>query len=270
MESTWQTANESLIGSLSLREKERWIVSLNNLLSELDDEKSKTKSQLLNRLGQLYDSLGKYDKALECYQQNRAIQQSNGDKQGECSTLYAIAQIYKDKGDKDTASHYWVQSMKIRQAIGNNQIKDIFSHNLSQIYNAKDYNCTTLDYLDLEQLLKSQHNIGDKQGEVKALNDLAAIAYARDDKDTALRYFEQSLKTQQDIGDKQGECSTLCNIGHIYHINGDQQRAQTIWLKSYKIAKQTGFAKGLRTLEKLAKELGGIGLDFWEKLSQEI
>ncbi|MDQ7091939.1 MAG: tetratricopeptide repeat protein [Methylococcales bacterium] len=67
---TWDSANEKFVGELSLEEKQRWIINLKNLLAKLEADDSKTRRNLLNRLGQLYNSLADYDKALECYQQN--------------------------------------------------------------------------------------------------------------------------------------------------------------------------------------------------------
>lgn len=100
MESTWQSANENFVGQLTIEEKERWIVSIKNLLLELDgEENNKTKANLLNRLGLLHDSLGQLDKALQCYHENLAPQQLSGDKKGEGETLNNISQIYDAQGD---------------------------------------------------------------------------------------------------------------------------------------------------------------------------
>jgi tetratricopeptide (TPR) repeat protein len=267
MENIWQTVNESLIGSLSLQEKERWIVNLQNLLSELDGEESKTKADLLNRLGFLYASIGKYDKALDCYQQNLAIQQEIGYKHGEGATLNYLSEIAYAKGDDDSALRYLENSLKICQDSDNKQGEGVTLTNLSQIYNAKGDYENALRYS--EQSLKIQQTIGDKQGEGVTLNNLSQIYRTRGDVDNALRYLEQALKIQQEIGDKSSESATLFNIGRIYNQNGDRHQAQLTWLKAYRIAKQIGRADALQHLEKLAKHLGGTGLDFWEKLSQE-
>ena len=78
MTDTWQSVSENFVEQLSLSEKQRWIVNLQNLLAELHgQDSSKAKGDLLNRLGLLYSSIGRYDQALECYQQALKIRQDD-------------------------------------------------------------------------------------------------------------------------------------------------------------------------------------------------
>jgi len=347
MDSTWQSANENFVEQLSLGEKQRWIVNIQNLLAELaGQEPSKIKDGLLDRLGQLYESLGDYDQALSCYQQALQISQDIGDKQGMGITLNNISQIYQAKGDYDTALHYLTQTLEIDRELGNkkddgatlNNISLIYSakgnydtalqyltqamqisrdigdkrgegvtlNNISQIYQAKGDYGTALQYLTqslqickdsgnkagvsatlnnisqiyqaiggydialqyLTQTLQITQEIGDKRGEGTTLNNISQIHQAKGDYDTALQYLTQALHIRQDIGDKPGECTTLFNIGYIHRQHNDPHQAQSTWLKAYHIAKQIGLAEGLQKLDKLAKDLGGEGLAYWEALSQ--
>ena len=242
LSSTWQSASENFVEQLSLPEKQRWISQLQNLLAELEGEQSTTKSQLLNRLGQLYDSLGKYDNALTCFQQNLSIQQDIGEKQGEGATLNNLATTAHAKGDYDTALTYLTQSLKISQDIGDKQGEGVTLNNLSQIYKAKGDYDTALTYLT--QSLKIQQDIGDKKGEGTTLNNLATTAHAKGDYDTALTYLTQSLKISQDIGDKQGEGVTLNNLSQIYKAKGDYDTALTYLTQSLKIQQDIGDKKG--------------------------
>ncbi|MBL6986228.1 MAG: tetratricopeptide repeat protein [Methylobacter sp.] len=346
MISTWQSVNENFVEQLSLSEKQRWIVNIQNLLAELaDQESSKVKDGLLDRLGQLYDSLGDYDQALSCYQQALQISQDIGDRLGEgttlnnlaliahakgdydsalhyltqtleidrelgnkkdgCATFNNISLIHSAKGDYDTALQYLTQAMQISQDIGDKRGEGATLNNISQIYQAKGDFGTALQYLKqslkickdngnkagvsatlnnisqiyqaigdydialqyLKQTLQITQDIGDKRGEGKTLNNISQIHQAKGDYGTALKYLMKALKIMQDIGDKPGECTTLFNIGYIHYQHNDLHQAQSIWLKSYHIAKQIGLAQGLQNLDKLAKNLGGEGLAYWEALS---
>jgi tetratricopeptide (TPR) repeat protein len=307
MESTWQTANENFVEQLTLKEKQRWIVNLENLLSELNGKESETKCDLLNRLGELNRSLGNYEKALVCYQQNLQTQQLIHNKQGRGVTLNNISQIYHNKGDYDTALQYLMQSLEIDYELNDKRGESATLNNISQIYHDKGDYDIALQYLT--QVLQIDYQFDDKNGESNTLNNISRIYQAKGDYDTALKYLMQSLKISQDvgnkavesivlnnisqiysvkgvynmafqylnqalkitqdIGDKRAECTVLFNVAHFYHQNGDRHQAQLTWIKAYKIAKQIGLAEGLKNLEQLAKQLGGTGLDFWEKLSQE-
>jgi tetratricopeptide (TPR) repeat protein len=347
MDSTWQSAKEKFVEQLSLGEKQRWIVNIQNLLAELAEQKSsKTKGDLLNRLGRLYGSLGDYGQALLCYQQALQISQDIGDKKGESTALNNISLIYLDKGDYDTALYYLTQTLEIDRELGNKQGDGATLNNLSRVYDAKgeydialhylaqslqitkdggdkqgegailnnlagiahvkgDYD-TALDYLmqslqiaqdigdkqgvgitlnnisqiykvkgdydtalqHLTQSLRIRQEIGDKQGEGATFNNISQIYMDQGDYDTALHYLTQALQLSQNIGDKSVECITLFNIGHIHRQHNEQQQALAIWLKAYKIAKQIGSTKELQALDKLAKDLGGEGLAYWEALGQ--
>jgi len=64
-------------------------------------------------------------------------------------------------------------------------------------------------------------------------------------------------------------CTTLFNIGYIHAQNKEIQEAAAAWVQVYRIAKQIGLAKILNDLDNLAKQLGGAGLEFWERLAQQ-
>jgi tetratricopeptide (TPR) repeat protein len=242
MNNTWQSVNENFVDQLSLKEKERWIINLHNLLAELDGEQSKTKNQLLNRLGLLYKSLGKYDKALTCYQQNLIVQQTIDDKQGEGETLNNLAIIAHAKGDYDTALGYFIDSLKISQDTSDKLGEGMTLNNISQIYHAKGEYDTALGYLT--NSLKIKQDIGDKQGEGATLNNISSIYQVKGEYDTALGYLTESLKIRRDIGDKQGEGETLNNMSSIYQAKGDTNTALGYLTESLKIRRDIGDKKG--------------------------
>jgi tetratricopeptide (TPR) repeat protein len=243
MASTWQSANENFVEQLSLSEKQRWIINLQNLLAELAGQKpSKTKIDLLNRLGRLYDSLGDYDQALLCYRQALQISQDIGDKKGEGTVLNNISLIYLDKGDYDTALHYLTQTLEIDHELGNKQGDGATLNNLSRIYEAKGDYDTALHYLT--QSLQITQDGGDKQGEGAILNNLAGIASVKGDYDTALDYLMQSLQVTQDIGDKQGVGITLNNISQIYKVKGDYDTGLQHLTQSLRIRQEIGDKQG--------------------------
>jgi len=136
----WDSVSETMFDSLSLEEKQRWIINLKNLLAELEGEQTKTRSDLMNRLGQLYDALGKYDKALEYYQQALKLFQTLKDKKGEGATLNNLSQIYDAKGDYDTALRYLEDSLKILQEVGDKSGECVTLFNLANIYKQKGNN----------------------------------------------------------------------------------------------------------------------------------
>jgi tetratricopeptide (TPR) repeat protein len=244
MHSTWESAGENFVGQLSLTEKERWIVNLENLLAELaGQEASKTKGDLLCRLGGLYSSIGKYELALRCYQQSLQIQQEIGDTQGKGDTLNNASQVYKLKGDYDTALLYLMQSLQIQQDNGDRQSESMLFNNISQIYVAKGDYDTALQYL-MQSLQIWRQDSGNKQGGGATLNNIAQIYNIKGDYDMASQYLKQSLQICQDIGDKQGEGSTHNNIAQVYCAKGVYDTALLHLMQSLKICQDIGDKQG--------------------------
>jgi tetratricopeptide (TPR) repeat protein len=168
-------------------------------------------------------------------------------------------------GDYDTALSYLQQSLVIRREIGDREGEGATLNNLSQIYDARGDYDTALSYL--QQSLVIRREIGDRAGEGATLNNLSQIYKARGDYDTALFYLQQSLVIRKEIGDLAGLCGTLINMGHISGQKEDKQQAMAYWVKAYQIAKQLGEAQALAALDKLAKQLGGKGVEMWEELA---
>ena len=66
-----------------------------------------------------------------------------------------------------------------------------------------------------------------------------------------------------------GLCVTLFNIGRIHMQHQDEQAALSTWVNVYETAKKIGYAQALDALENLARERGGEGLEYWERLPQQ-
>ncbi|MBT9098825.1 tetratricopeptide repeat protein [Methylovulum psychrotolerans] len=243
MQSTWESVGENFIEQLSLTEKQRWIVNLENLLAELaGQEASRTKSDLLCRLGMLYGSLGNYEQALGCYQRTLQIQRDIGDKAGEGATLSNIATIAHAKGDYKKALMSLKEALQIDREVGDKESEGLALNNISQIHKVNGDYVSALDYLG--QSLKIQQGIGDKRGEGATLNNLATVSHAKGDYDTALRYLIKSLQIRQDIGDKQGEGVTLNNLSQVYQVKGDYETALHYLTQSLQIRQTIGDKQG--------------------------
>jgi tetratricopeptide (TPR) repeat protein len=111
-----------------------------------------------------------------------------------------------------------------------------------------------------------RREIGDRAGEGVTLNNISQIYDARGEYDTALDYLKLSLTIRREIGDRAGMCATTINIGHIYWNKNDQKKAMSTWAEAYQLSKSIGYAQALAALDGLAKQLGGNGLEFWERM----
>ncbi|MCB1824838.1 MAG: tetratricopeptide repeat protein [Candidatus Competibacteraceae bacterium] len=194
--------------------------------------------------------------------------QDNQVKQTNCRLLSQLGFLYDSLGKQGEALDRYQQSLKLARAIGDRAEEGMTLNNLSQIYRARGDYETALRYL--EESLAIQRAIGDRAGEGATLNNLSQIYQARGDYETAQRYLEESLAISRAIGDRAGLCATLFNMGHVYLQKDEHQQALACWVATYRIAKEVGYAEVLAALENLAKQLGGSGLEDWERLSQQM
>jgi tetratricopeptide (TPR) repeat protein len=97
-----------------------------------------TESQIINRLGLIYDVYGNYESALKFYLKDLEGCRKSKDKAGEGTTLNNISQIYDSRGDYETALSYLEQSLKIRREIGDKAGSATTLHNIAIIAYTKD------------------------------------------------------------------------------------------------------------------------------------
>jgi tetratricopeptide (TPR) repeat protein len=235
-------------------------------------------SIVLNNLAQVFADKGNFDTALEYLRRSLVICQGIGSQLGESVVVNNLAKIFMFRGDLDAAFDYWCQSLPIIRAIGNRVGEGTILNNISQIYYKRGDYMKALSYL--KEALSIRQAAGDRAGEGITLNNIAQVYRVREDNATALRYLEKALTIQRAIGDRAGLCPTLFNMGHIHsqttsmfnmgHIHSQKnepQQACTCFVEAYRIAKEIGLAEALVNLESLAKQLGGSGLEDWERLS---
>ena len=257
------------LGSLPWKDKQKEIIRLEELLrtsqalTRQDKQVKQTNHRLLHQLGFLYSSLGKQDEALDRYQESLKLAKAIGDRAGEGATLNNLSQVYRARGDYETALRYLEEALAIQRAIGDRAGEGATLNNLSRIYHARGDDDTALRYL--EESLAIRRAIGDRVGEGVTLNNLSQIYQARGDYDTALRYLEESLVISRVTGDRAALCTQLFNMGLIYWQKNGRQQAVACWLEAYQIAKEVGLAEALTNLERLAKKMGGDGLEYWEQ-----
>ncbi|CAA6804809.1 MAG: DNA polymerase III subunits gamma and tau (EC, partial [uncultured Thiotrichaceae bacterium] len=207
---------------MSSTDKQQWLISLRVLLDE-NPQHNSHRAKILNDIGNLLYSLGKFNGALEHFQGSLAIRQEIGDKFGENTTLNNISGIYRARGDYETALKYLQQSLAITQEIGDKSGEGTTLNNMATTAHARGDYETALKYL--QQSLAIQQEIVDKSGEGTTLNNISQIYGARGDYETALKYLQQSFAIRQKIGDKSGEGATLNNISQIYGARGDYETA---------------------------------------------
>ena len=183
--------------------------------------------------------------------------------------LNSLGNAHLSIGDYETALTYLKQSLDIMRQIGDKAGEGTTLNNMATTAHAQGDYETALTYL--KQSLDIRRQIGDIKGESVTLNNISQILQVQGDYETALEYSKRDLAICQQIGDRAGMCITLINMGHMYARDEKIQEAVGLWVNSYLIAKQFGYAEVLKALANLAPQLGlSEGLDGWEMLAQRM
>jgi len=169
-------------------------------------------------------NLGRYDEAVELYNQNLRISRNLQDQEEIAVYLHQLGIIAQDKGNYDEAKRHYNESLTIERKLGN----------LSGI-------ATTLNQLGLVeqergnyddankmfgQALEIYRKTGEQLGIAMCLNNLGLIAQNRGNYDDATRLYHQALEIMSKVGDQKRIAMTTGNLAIIAREKGNYDEAR--------------------------------------------
>lgn len=87
----------------------------------------------------MYNSLGEYDKALECYERALKTHQALGEHSSIALVTGNIGIVYSSLGRYDTALDYYTQACTMHEQLGDKSEIAIVTGNIGSLYAAPDY-----------------------------------------------------------------------------------------------------------------------------------
>ncbi|WP_149989275.1 CHAT domain-containing protein, partial [Microcystis aeruginosa] len=205
----------------------------------------------LNNLGDTYNSLGQYQKAIEYLRQSLVIAREIGDRQWETNSLGNLGNAYQSLGQYQKAIGYYQQSLAIARELGDRRGEAYSLGNLGAAYLSLGQYQKVIEYL--QQTLAIAREIGDRSGEANSLNNLGDTYNSLGQYQKAIEYLRQSLVIAREIGDRQWETNSLGNLGNAYQSLGQYQKAIGYYQQSLAIARELGDRRGE------AYSLGNLG-----------
>jgi tetratricopeptide (TPR) repeat protein len=206
----------------------------------------KGEGQCLGNLGIAYSNLGDYQKAIEYHEQALTISREIGDRLIESNALTNISVVYQILGNYQKAIGYQEESLAIDREIGNRPGVAKSLNNLGIAYDILGDYQKAIDYQ--EEALAIKREIGDRSAEGSSLANLG-IAYRHlGDNQKAIECYEESVAISREFGDLSGEGSSLTNLGNVYYRLGEKERACVLWHEALAILEsiESPDANGLR------------------------
>ncbi|AFY61128.1 tetratricopeptide repeat protein [Synechococcus sp. PCC 6312] len=210
----------------------------------------------LNLLGNCYDYLGQYEKAIAYHQQCHDISEEMGDRQGVAMSLSNLGVCYDYLGQYEKAIAYHQQSHDINEEIGNRQGVASSLDNLGLCYHSLGRYEEAIPYH--QQSLTIEEEIGNRQGVALSLVNLGICYKSLGQYEKAIAYHQQCHDISEEIGAWQGVAISLHNIGETLIKLENYSEAETKIQASLVISQAINFksliAHSFQTLAEIAHQ----------------
>ena len=200
--------------------------------SKTNDKENWYYTASLISLGNAYNSLGQYERAIAFFQQSLDIKKDIGDIQGESNSLIGLGNAYNSLGQYERAIAFYQQSLDIAKEIGDIQGESASLNNLGEIYNKLGQYKKAIEYY--QQSLDIKREIGNVRGESISLNGLGNVYQAMGNYKQAIDKFRDSLKICNETKDIRGQADNWFDIGETLEKVNRKSDA----IKAYKNAQQ--------------------------------
>jgi tetratricopeptide (TPR) repeat protein len=180
-------------------------------------------SELLNRIGMTYWSLGINDKALKYMIESNQLKSKDNPKSLAIG-YNNIGAIYKDLGEFDKALEYYMKALTSYREAGDSLDMPSSLSNIGTIYSAKDDPDKAQSYY--EDALKISMAVGDKLQTAKTKYNIACICLDKGQYDQAKEYFREYLELSREIGYKEGIAYALLGLSQVSEKEGNSIEAR--------------------------------------------
>jgi CHAT domain-containing protein/Tfp pilus assembly protein PilF len=194
-------------------------------------------SLMLKNTGDAYHDLAQFDKALQCYQEARAIRERCADLRGEGEALHHIGAVYQNLGNLQEALGYFHKALDRRRKAGDRPGEEATLNNIGLVYHILGDTDKALRIY--EECLAIVRDLGNRASEATTLNNIGGAYNEMGRLDEALRYYQESILIRREIGDRRGEIHTHGNLSAIYDRLGQPEQAFSSAREALRIAKET-------------------------------
>ena len=197
---------------------------------------------MLNNIGFVYQSQGQSGSALERYQQALAILQEVGDRAGEGRTLNNIGSVHQGQGQYGLALERYQQALAILREVGGRAEEGTTLNNIGSVYRSQGQYGLALEHY--QQALVIVREVGNRAGEGATLNNIGLVYESQGQYGLALEHHQQSLAIRHEIDDRAGEGATLNSIGSVYQSQGQHGLALERYQQALVIVREMGNRAG--------------------------
>jgi tetratricopeptide (TPR) repeat protein len=203
------------------RDRIRWFDAALAAARKLQDRAAEGRH--LGNLGQAYQSVGEYRRAIEFFEQVLVIASEIEDRQGEGNASGGLGNAYFSLGEYDTAIEHYEKWLAVAREIGDRRGEGNAQSGLAVAFHSLgEYPRAIKLY---EQHLVIAREIGDRRGEGNAEDNLGVAYKNLGEYRRAIEFHEQHLVIAREIGDRHGEGTALWNMSLALDALGQHDEA---------------------------------------------
>jgi tetratricopeptide (TPR) repeat protein len=196
-----------------------------------------------HQLGTIHYAQGRYEDAAKLYQESLKIEEELGDKSGIASTRHQLGMIHYAQGRYEEAAKLYQESLKIKEELGNKSGIALTEWGLGMIYAERGKYDKAIE--KYEKSLEIFEDLDEKKNIAGTLHQLGMIHHAQGRYEEAEKMYQESLKINEELGNKSGIVSTLHQLGVIHKNQGRYEEAVKLYQESLKLKEELGDKRGI-------------------------
>jgi tetratricopeptide (TPR) repeat protein len=193
---------------------------------------------IYTNLGNCYDLLGQYAKAIELHQQARAIAEEQGDRAGQGSACGNLGNCYSTLRQHAKAIELHKQCRAIHQEVGNRAGQGTACGNLGICYKLLSQYAKAIELHQQARAIAEE--VGDRAGQGKACGNLGSCYDSLGQYAKAIELHEQAQAIAEELGNRAGQGRACINLGNCYGSLGQFEKATTLHEQSVVICEELG------------------------------
>lgn len=201
-------------------------------------------ARALNVIGLSYRYQGRYDLALQHYEQSVSLLEKAGDRNYLAAVYGNMGGIFHVQSNYPKAIEYISRALALAEETGDQKkIADCFTSIATIYFETPNSEAKALEYL--EKALEIYQALENRDGLALAYGNLSTVYLELNDLDKALDFNNKALEIQETSGNLYGAATSLHNRAVIRSFQGRFQEALADFNREIEIFKKIGDEEGL-------------------------
>ncbi len=207
------------------------------LFSQVESAKPKLTLALLN-IGNVYYTLGRFDKALEYLSQALKNSESMSDSLGMAPCYNNIGNVYLSLREYKSAIQFYFKAEEIHKSFDQKKKLSTVYNNIGEAYLGLDNIDEALKYNQLS--LEIANKNADSESVIASLINISDIYIHKQEYDQAMVNLKEALRLSNIKVDKFQHASILSQLGELKNLQGEYDEAITSYKEALSMVEKTG------------------------------